>query len=475
MVVLLAVMVVRTLMLSPAPFDAGQAPALPQVDPDHTAQLLARAVRIATVSPDEDHPERTEAMRALHAQLRTDFPRVHQSLSPEVVDELSLLFHWTGSDPSLEPILLIAHMDVVPVEPGTEGDWTRPPFSGDIADGVIWGRGTMDDKTGVVGILSAAEHLLEQGFAPRRTIVIALGHDEEIGGGGAKALAALLEQRGESFAYVLDEGGAIVTETIPGLEHAAALVGVAEKGYASIELSLRAEGGHASMPPPTGAIGRLATAVTRIEAEPMPREIRGGTQMMLDGIAPYTGFGMRLALANQWLVRPILARVLSSRAASNATVRTTLAPTIFKAGIAGNVLAAQADAVVNARILSGDTIEDVLTHVRTVIDDPEIEVRCGDDCWEPSTVSDADAEGFMVVRRAITHVFPDAITVPYLVVGATDARHYAAVARDAYRFLPIRMQGADRKRMHGTNEQMTVDNFADAVRFYMAVMALGAG
>ncbi len=473
---LLAVLLGRTLWLSPEPFDAGPAPDLPVVDADAAAQRLARAVRIATISPHPDHPERTEAMLALHAQLRADFPRVHQALSPEVVNELSLLFRWPGSDPSLQPILLIAHMDVVPVEPGTEGEWTHPPFSGHIADGVVWGRGTMDDKTGVVGLLSAAELLLEQGFVPARTVVFAFGHDEEIGGdNGAIALAATLEQRGERFAYVLDEGGAVVSEVIPGLDHEVAMVGVAEKGYASIELSLRDEGGHASMPPPTGAIGRLATAITRIEAEPMPKEIRGGTQMMLDGIAPHTNFGMRIALANQWLVRPVLASVLSARPPSNATVRTTLAPTIFAGGVASNVLASRADAVVNARILSGDTVQDVLAHVREVIDDPGIEVRCGDDCWEPSPVSDAQGEGFTVVRRAITHVFRDAITVPYLVVGATDARHYAKVARNAYRFLPIRMRGDDRKRMHGTDEQMTVENFADAVRFYAAVITLGAG
>lgn len=487
---LLGVMVVRGACNRPEPFDPGPAPAVPEVDAAAAAERLARAVRIASVSPGERQraseasepeaaaaylPERVAAMQALHRQLATDFPRVHEALRHETISELSLLYHWPGTDPSAEPILLTAHLDVVPVEPGTEGDWTRPPFSGAIEDGVVWGRGTLDDKTGVVGLLQAAELLLEQGFAPRRTIVLALGHDEEIGGRlGATAIAAALQARGERFAFVLDEGGTIISEAIPGLEREAALVGVAEKGYANVVLTLRAEGGHASMPPPTGALGRLAAAVTAVQEGPMPVRLGGATRMMLDGMAPHMSMPMRTALSNLWLLSPVIERVLASQPASNATVRTTLAPTMMNAGVAPNVLAASGEVVINARILPGDTIDGVLAHVREVIDDPEIEVRC-DECWEPSAISSVDDEGFAVVRHAIAHVFPEAIVVPYLTVGATDARHYAGVARQAYRFLPIRMRAKDRTRMHGTDEQTTVEGFAEAVRFYMTVMTLAAG
>lgn len=488
---LLGVMVVRGACNRPEPFDPGPAPAVPEVDAAAAAERLARAVRIASISPGERQhgseatapedaaaaylPERVAAMRALHRQLAADFPRVHAALRHETISELSLLYHWPGTDPSAEPILLTAHLDVVPVEPGTEGDWTRPPFSGAIEDGVVWGRGTLDDKTGVVGLLQAAELLLAQGFAPRRTIVLALGHDEEIGGPlGARAIAAELQRRGERFAFVLDEGGTIISEAIPGLEREAALVGVAEKGYANVVLTLRSEGGHASMPPPTGTLGRLAAAVTAVEESPMPARLEGATRMMLDGMAPHMTMPMRTALSNLWLLSPVIERVLVSQPASNATVRTTLAPTMMRGGVAPNVLAASGEVVVNARILPGDTIDDVLAHVREVIDDPEIEVRC-DECREPSAISSVDDEGFAVVRRAITHVFPEVIVVPYLTVGATDARHYAEVARQAYRFLPIRMRAKDRTRMHGTDEQTTVEGFAEAVRFYMTVMTLAAG
>ncbi len=476
---LVVVMVARGLLNGPEPYDSGPAPALPEVDPAAAAERLARAVRIASISPHEgdlEHPERVEAILALHRQLELDFPRVHQALQREVVSERSLLYHWPGSDPTAEPILLTAHLDVVPVEPGTEGDWTRPPFSGAIADGIIWGRGTLDDKTGVVGLMQAAELLLEHGFVPRRTVVIAFGHDEEIGGRhGAKAIAALLEARGERFAFVLDEGGSVISEAIPGLERQAALVGIAEKGFAEIVVSVHDEGGHASMPPPSGAIQRLARAIERVQDEPMPASIGGATRMMLDGMAPHMSLPMRTALSNLWILSPVIERVLASQPPSNATVRTTIAPTMIAGGVAPNVLAANAEVTFNARILPGDTLDGTLAHMREVIDDEGIEVSCRNQCWEPSAIADVEGEGFDAVRRAIGHVYPEAVTVPFLVVGATDARHYAAVARDAYRFLPIRMRASDRTRLHGTDEQTTVEGFAEAVRFYMMVISLAAG
>ncbi|MEM9453047.1 MAG: M20 family peptidase [Myxococcota bacterium] len=475
LVALLVVMVTRGVLNGPEAFDPGPAPALPAVDPALAAERLATAVRIETITPDPAHPERVEAMEALHAYLEREFPRVHQAMEREVVSELSLLYRWPGSDPAAEPILLLAHMDVVPVEPGTEGDWTRPPFSGDIVDGVIWGRGTMDDKAGVIGLMSAAERLLEAGFVPARTLVIAMGHDEEVGGTqGAKVIAEQLESRGERFMFVLDEGGAIISEAIPGLDRQAAMVGVAEKGHATIEVTLQGEGGHSSMPPPQGSIGRLAEAVRRLEDDPMPAQIEGATRMMLETMAPHMRMDMRIALSNLWVLSPAIERVLAARPASNATLRTTLAPTMFDAGIAPNVLASKAMVTFNSRIMPGQTVDDVMEHVREVIDEPDAEIRCTK-CWEPSAISSVDDEGFDVVRRAIAHVFPDVVTVPYLVVGATDSRYYSHLARATYRFLPLRMRAADRKRMHGTDEQNTVEGMADGVRFYMAVMMLAAG
>ncbi|MEX1366396.1 MAG: M20 family peptidase [Nannocystaceae bacterium] len=480
---LLAVLLLRAAWLRPVPFDPGPAPEVPEVDANAAAAVLSRAIAIPTVSPDaelaaEAYGPRREAMLALHRLLQQEFPRVHQALTREVVGELSLLYRWPGTDPTAEPILLLAHLDVVPVEPGTEQDWTHPPFSGAIADGTVWGRGALDDKTSVVAILLAIERLLQEGFTPRRTVVLAFGHDEELGGRqGAAVLAATLEHRGEHFAFLLDEGGAIVDGAIPGLPHPAAMVGIAEKGYASLLVSLVGEGGHSSMPPDTVAIQRLAAAIGRLHDEPMDARIDGPTEIMVDQLAPHLGFGMRVGLANRWLLDPLVVALMTTDPASHASVRTTLVPTMIDAGVAPNVLAQRAEVVLNSRILPGDTVADVLEHVRAVIDDPQIEVRClsEHECREPTTVADIEGEGFALVRRAIVHTVPDAVVIPNLVVGGTDARHYQRVARDAFRFLPIRLRKAERVRLHGTDEQITVEGFADAVRFYLNLLTLAAG
>lgn len=469
---LVAILLIRTALLSPEPFDRGPQLSLPTVDPNVAAQRLSAAVAIPTISPDGT-PERRKAMLDLHRYLETTFPQAHQTLSREVINELSLLYRWPGTDPDAEPILFTAHMDVVPVEPGTEGDWNHPPFSGAIEDGAIWGRGTFDDKTGVVGLMMAVEQLASAGFVPRRTLVFAFGHDEEIGGrDGAKTIAALLAERGEHFAFVLDEGGVVVVGAIPGLDPPAAVVGVAEKGFATIELSLEDEGGHASMPPPTGAIQRLAAAVGRLQDEPMPKEIRGATALMLDHMAPHMNFGPRIGLANRWLLDPVLAAVMSTKPPTLASIRTTIVPTMMNAGVAPNVLASQATVTLNARILPGDSVESVIAHIRDVVDDPDVEIECTADCWEPSHVSDVDGEGFAMVRRAVGHAFPEAVVVPNLVVGATDSRHYADVATNAYRFLPILMNLEDRVRIHGTNERISIEDFAISVKFYEAMLTL---
>lgn len=473
---LLAVLFVRAAAMLPEPYDPGPAPSIPEVDVHEAAAELAQVLAIPTISPDGS-ADRRQAMLALHGHLRGAFPRVHQALSREVVDELSLLYRWPGSDPTAEPVLLLAHLDVVPVEPGTEGDWTHPPFAGVIEDGIVWGRGALDDKTSVTAIMIAIERLLQQGFTPRRTVVLAFGHDEELGGRqGAAALAALLQQRGERFAYLLDEGGLIVDGALPGLDRPAAMVGIAEKGHASLVLSLEAEGGHSSMPARTGAIGRLATALVRLQDEPMDARIDGPTATMLEHLGPHMSFGMRLGLANRWLLDPFIVSLMASEPPSDATIRTTLVPTMIDAGIAPNVLPQKAELVLNSRILPGDTVQDVIEHVREVIDDPEVEIRClaDDQCWEPSAVADIEGEGFDVVRRAIVHTFPEAVVIPNLMVGATDARHYHAVARDALRFLPIRLRKEERLRQHGTDEQITEDGFADALRFYLTMLTLAA-
>lgn len=471
---LAAVCTVRAAMLSPPAIDHGPAPVLPAVDPARTAEDLGLAVATPTVSIASGGDP--AAFTALHALLRTRFPRVFATLQATPISTHALVLRWKGRDGAAAPIILTAHLDVVPVEPGTEVDWTQPPFGGVVADGHVWGRGAMDDKLGVVGILTAAESLLGEGFVPGRDVWIGFGHDEEVGGAqGAVAIAAWLADRGVHAEFLLDEGGAVVSGTIPGIAAPIAFVGIAEKGHASFELVAEGEGGHSSMPPPDGAIARLSEAIVRLEREPMPAALRGPSSQMIDRLAPEQTFVARIVLGNRWLFDPLLWRILAGHPATNAIVRTTTAPTIFDAGSADNVLAARARAVVNFRLLPGDTVQTVADHIAEVTDGLAITAECVNKCWDPSPVSRTQGAAWEAVGRAIGWTWPEAIVSPSLVVGATDARHYAAVATDIYRFLPLRIQDTDRKRLHGTDERIAIEDLAAAVRFYQALIVTAAG
>lgn len=463
------VCVVRATTVSAPQVDHGEPPPLPEFDEQAVTRALASAIAIPTISLPTGGT--ADAFDDLHALLRDRFPRGHAQLERTVIGGHAAVYHWRGRDPAAPAVILTAHLDVVPVEPGTEKDWTHPPFSGAVAEGFVWGRGALDDKLSAVTILAAVESLLASGHQPACDVWLAFGHDEEVGGrDGAQAITTWLAERGVRAQFVLDEGSAVVEGIVPGVSGLVALVGIAEKGMASFELSLHADGGHSSMPPRRTAIGRLAAAITRLEDRPMPAELRGPAAAMFDRLTPEMGLAARLALANRWLLDPLIVRGLALHPASNAIVRTTTAPTIFAAGSADNVLAANARAVVNFRVLPGDTVADVEAHIRDVVDDDAIAVACMERCWDPSPVSPTQGPGWDHIHAAIAWTFPGAVISPSLVIAATDARYYAGLTDRVYRFAPIHLTDVDRRRLHGTDERVAVADIARAVRFYQALL-----
>jgi carboxypeptidase PM20D1 len=437
-----------------------------EIDSAALAQRLARAIRFRTVSYADRERIDGGQFAELRSYIETTYPRVQQRLKREVVGSHSLLFTWPGKSVG-SPILLIGHLDVVPVEDETLQHWTHPPFDGVIADGYVWGRGAMDDKGSVFGLLEAAEALLGQGFEPSTTIHFAFGHDEEIGGSqGARAVAALLEERGVKPSVVLDEGGSLVAGFLPGMAQPVATVGIAEKGYLSVELKVQAEGGHSSVPPPQTAIGILSAAVERLEQNQVPANLDSIVRQTLDYLGPELPLLPRLVAANLWLFGPLMETVLSRSAPTNATIRTTTAVTMFEAGVKDNILPTAGRAVVNFRILPGDTVASVVAHVRKVVDDPRIEVNASSNSSESSPVSPADSEAFRTIHRTVREIFPSAVVAPSLVLGATDARYYAHLTPNAYRFIPILLSPDDVRRFHGIDERLGVEAYATAVRFY---------
>jgi len=474
LVLLVAVLVARALLLSSRQVRAEAVPG-DAIDANAAARLVG-ALRFQTISEEGTGPVDAEPFLKLHQYLQDSFPHAHAALTREVVAGYSLLYTWPGTNPALPPLLLMSHLDVVPVEAGTERSWTQPPFGGVIGDGFVWGRGALDDKVGVTAILEAVEALAAQGFRPERTVYLAFGHDEEVGGlQGAHSLAALLAQRGVHPLFLLDEGGAIVEGMVPGIEHPVALVGTEEKGFVNVELTADSTGGHSSMPPPHTAIGLVAAAVQALEAHPMPSRITGATRASFAYLAPEMTFGQKLILANLWLFGPLAERDFASQPAGNARIRTTTAATLISGGVKENVLPLRARAVVNFRILPGDTVASVLAHVRNTVG-PGVKVSPeGNHAVDPSPEADPAAPEFRLLQRTVSETLPGAVTAPNLLSGGTDTRHYETLTRNVYRFLPIRMTGEDLSRLHGTNERVRIDDYAVAVRFYARLMRNAAG
>lgn len=463
---LAGVILVRAVTFPSRQLQLGPAQAI-AIDRDGAVKRLSAAIRFKTISFQEPKEASAQEFARLHVFLAKSFPRVHQQLTKETVNGHSLLYTWTGKGARLKPMLLMGHMDVVPVDAPTERQWTHPPFAGEIADGYIWGRGTMDDKVSVLGILEAVEYLLSAGFQPQRTIYLAFGHDEEIGGhNGAAKIAELLRSRGVELEYVLDEGMNVVDGIVPGIAAPAALIGIAEKGYLSLELSVQTAGGHSSIPPIDTAIGIISRALQRLEAAPFPARLSGPTRRMLEYLGPEMAWPQRLALANLWLFDPLVRKQLAASTLTNAIIRTTLAPTLFNAGMTEYSLPTQARAVVNLRIVPGDTIAGVTEHVRQTIDDPRVKIAALPIRVEPSAVSDIEAASFSVIHRTIRQAIPEVLVAPALLVAGTDSRHYAPLTKNIYRFLPITLRPDDARRYHGINERISLQDYERCVRFY---------
>lgn len=429
-------------------------------------QHLSEAVQIKTVSYDEPSKFDSTAFNRLISYLKKTYPLADSLLDKKVINNFSLLYKWEGEAPSLKPIILMGHMDVVPVDEENK-KWDFQPFSGEITDKFVCGRGTLDDKVNVIGILEAIEMLLKENFKPKRTIYIAFGHDEEIGGqNGAKKIAEYLESQHVNAEFILDEGMVITNGIVPGIKPDLALIGISEKGYLSVELSVETEGGHSSTPAKETPIGILSQAISKLEKNPMPANISEPVQHFLDYVGPEMPFFSKLAFANQWLLKPVIISKYEASNSGNATIRSTTALTIFRSGIKDNVLPSVASATINFRILPGETSDDVMAHLEKTINDSRVNINKVGLSNEAMPVSDIHSEGFKHIEKSVRQVFKNTLTAPSLLVGGTDQKHYSKISTNLFRFLPIILETEDLKRIHGVNEKISIDNFKDIIRFY---------
>jgi carboxypeptidase PM20D1 len=471
------VIVVRTVMIHPAADGTASVKLAPvrAVDVDRAAAHLVQAIRIQTISRIEGVVDNPEAFLALQAFLKSAYPRLHAAMRFETVAGYSLLYTLPGSEPSLAPILLLAHQDVVPVEAGTEGDWEAPPFSGDIRDGYIYGRGAVDDKGSLVAVMEAMETLFARGFQPRRTVLLAFGHDEEVLGSGAKAIARLLGERNIRPWFVIDEGMDVLLDN-PFTGRPAVLIGIAEKGYLTARVTARSGGGHSSMPPGETAAERLSKAILAIRSRPFPGHLdEGPVAGMLDALAPRLGFVQRAVIGNRWVFGPFLRSRMGSTPAGNALLRTTIAPTVIDGGTKENVLPQEVHALVNLRLNPRDSIASALEHLRrSVAGIDGIGIEAHGTPSEPSPVSSTTSDSYALLAAvARAHAPEDAAVAPMLVLGGTDSRFYASVAENIYRFAPAWILQSEFARIHGTGERLSLENLERMIQFYAQLVDTG--
>lgn len=436
-----------------------------QAEPVSTSEQAIRnfqtAIRIKTVS-NEDHSKiDTAAFRSNIQFMKSAYPKLNEVLKGEVVNQYSLLYTWRGRNSALKPIILMGHMDVVPVEKESESKWKARPFSGDIKQDTIWGRGTVDDKLTVISIMEAVEKLVIEGFQPEQTIYLAFGHDEEISGKqGAGKIAELLSVRGVKAEFVMDEGGLIMDNILS--DRPVALVGTAEKGYLTVDLEVTAPGGHSSMPAPETAIDILAKTIIAIRENPFEGKFTAPTIGLTEYLGPEMPFHLKMIFANRWLTKSIIQKEYEKTAGGYAQFHTTIAPTILNAGFKDNVLPTVARGTINFRILPGETAKSVMERIRDIVNDQQVKlIPRKATSGEPSQVSSTEARGFQIISKTIRQLNPDIAVSPFLLTGATDSKHYANISEKIYRYVPSRLIG-----FHDINERIAVSDYKNSIAFY---------
>lgn len=463
---LVAVVLVNTFTFESKQTQASLSPYQPEVNP----AILSEAIAFKTISHKKGMLDDT-AFTHFHQYLENTFPLVDSMLQKERVNGYSLIYTWEGKSDK-EPLVLTAHMDVVPVEYSSRGQWEADPFSGELKDGYIYGRGTIDDKGSMIALLVAVETLLADGYQPERTVILCFGHDEEIGGEqGAKFMAEELKNRGVKAWMVVDEGGTLATGIVPGIDETVALIGTSEKGYVSLELSANLPGGHSSMPEQRNALEAINAAVFHLKENPLPNRLTGPLEGFVSHIGPHLPFTQKMAFANTWLFKPIIFSVYEKSASGAALVHTTQTATVFNSGIKDNIVPNRAKAIVNYRLLPGDEPKAILERARDIVNDTAVKIIIYDQFGIPaSPVSGFDEEQFHFLADVIRSVNPDVLVSPYLVLGATDGRYYYSISDNVYRFSPIPLVKEDLPRIHGINERVSVEGFEKSVSFYATLL-----
>jgi carboxypeptidase PM20D1 len=467
LIVLIIILFFNTLQLKPIQEGSSVAVEIPR---DDTAALhLSEAIQIKTISFGDTLPIDTAEFLKFRAFMEKTYPLMHSKLHKQSFNQFSYVFKWKGKDTSKAPFVLMAHLDVVPVEAIAESKWTYPSFSGMVKEDTIWGRGAVDDKSSAIAIMEATEQLLRNNFTPERTFYICFGHDEEIAGKrGANIVSQWFKENNIRPAFVLDEGGMIDTEKFKDVKKPVAVIATGEKGFVNVDISVTIPGGHSSQPEKETAIDVLNKAIIKVRATQMPPIITPPLQSLLERTAAEQSFLKRMVVSNMWLFENVVIKNLEENKQTNAMVHTTLVPTIVKAGIKDNVIPSIANATFNSRILPGQTSDDVVNFVRNTINDDRVTVKKQTiSLMEASSSTPSDHPTFKMLESITKKIVPNVLVSPYLMIGATDSRYYRPFSEAVLNFTP--MQNA--KGFHGIDERIGIADLSRMISFYKLLLA----
>jgi carboxypeptidase PM20D1 len=429
---------------------------------------LAEAIRFKTIS-FEDSPNgsyKLSELKKLHDFMQKTYPLVFKTAEIQVFGQ-SKLITWKGSDTGLKPALFLAHLDVVPATEIVNGAWSHPPFSGFYTNDTLYGRGTLDDKGTAIAMLEALERHLSKGFKPRRTLMIALGQDEETGGHrGAAIISKYLQKQGIKAEFICDEGFGVLEGMVPGFKRPVALIGTSEKGFLSLKLSVEKEGGHSSMPDKENATSVLTKALSLVDNAKYFEALPAPQKAFFQHLAPEASLFYRFLFANVWITEPLLKFVLRGSEKSAATIQTTHAITVLSAGNSTNVLPAKAEAIVNFRILPGNSIEQIHSQIKELLKDLPVKIEMLSDRNNPSPVSADKGEAWELICSTISEVFDSVYTAPALAITGSDCKNYIDISDQIYRFVPFRFNNNNLSGIHGNNEKLAAKNFYEAITYY---------
>ena len=455
-----------------APASAMADPRPAPVDPDVLALSLSGALQFRTVANDTDPAAEAEAFNGFHAYLAERFPRLHTRAERIEVDAHTLVYAWPGSNRDLDPVVFLAHQDVVPVEDDTLERWEYPPFSGTVSDGYVYGRGALDMKGHLIALLSAVEALMGESRNPERGVYIVLGGDEETDGAGARSAAATLGAQGITPFFVLDEGGFIMSEN-PVTGAPAIMIAIAEKHSMTVRVTAQGRGGHSSTPPQETAVSLLSRAIAGIQDRPFTRSVSGGpTQGMLRALGPTMDGVGGFILSHPGVFGPVIKGRLEDEDVGRALLGTTIAPTVIAGGTAENVLPQQAHALINLRLHPRDSVEDALAHLRESVADLDgVDITLEGAPFSQTPVAPTGGDAWTLISEAARAYGPEgAPVVPFMITGATDARAFGVLTDRLYRFTAVTLTETDFAGIHGDNERISLENLQSMTDFFYTLI-----